>query len=73
MTVIDGTCSTRNSIPTITLNDAATMPVLGLGVAKLSDAETEGSVTKRARAARRTEPVRLSSRKVLNWPKVMAR
>jgi diketogulonate reductase-like aldo/keto reductase len=45
MTVIDETCSTPNSIPTITLNDEATMPVLGLGVAKLSDAETEGSVT----------------------------
>jgi 2,5-diketo-D-gluconate reductase A len=44
MTVIDETCTTPNSIPTITLNDDAKMPVLGLGVAKLSDAETEGSV-----------------------------
>lgn len=31
-------------IPTVTLNDRATMPVLGLGVAKLSDEETEESV-----------------------------
>ncbi|WAJ46108.1 aldo/keto reductase [Mycobacterium sp. Aquia_216] len=44
MTVIDDVCSTPSSIPTITLNDEAKMPVLGLGVAKLSDAETEGSV-----------------------------
>jgi 2,5-diketo-D-gluconate reductase A len=38
----------RNSspadIPLIALNDGAKMPVLGLGVAKLSDAETETSV-----------------------------
>lgn len=31
-------------IPTVALNDEAKMPVLGLGVAKLSDTETEGSV-----------------------------
>lgn len=33
------------TIPSTTLNDDTTMPVLGLGVAKLSDAETEKSVT----------------------------
>ncbi|GLE54048.1 hypothetical protein ATCCBAA256_36100 [Mycobacterium montefiorense] len=44
MTVIDDVCSTPK-IPTITLNDDAKMPVLGLGVAKLSDAEAERSVT----------------------------
>ncbi|AFC55997.1 aldo/keto reductase [Mycobacterium intracellulare] len=31
-------------IPTVALNDEAKMPVLGLGVAKLSDEETESSV-----------------------------
>jgi 2,5-diketo-D-gluconate reductase A len=44
MTVVDDICSSAGSIPTITLNDEAKMPVLGLGVAKLSDDETEGSV-----------------------------
>ena len=44
MTVVDDICSSASSIPTITLNDEAQMPVLGLGVAKLSDDETEGSV-----------------------------
>ena len=45
MTVIDARCSSSSAIPTIALNDEAKMPVLGLGVAKLSDAETESSVT----------------------------
>jgi 2,5-diketo-D-gluconate reductase A len=44
MTVIDDRCSSPSAIPTIALNDEANMPVLGLGVAKLSDAETESSV-----------------------------
>ena len=45
MTVtIDERSSSPGVIPTIALNDEAKMPVLGLGVAKLSDAETEGSV-----------------------------
>lgn len=44
MTLVDDICSSASSIPTITLNDEAQMPVLGLGVAKLSDDETEGSV-----------------------------
>ncbi|MCV6965669.1 aldo/keto reductase [Mycobacterium intermedium] len=33
------------SVPSITLNDENTMPVLGLGVADLSDAETERAVS----------------------------
>jgi diketogulonate reductase-like aldo/keto reductase len=49
MTVIDdshpATKTTTSSIPLIALNDEASMPVLGLGVAKLSDAETESSVS----------------------------
>ena len=45
MTVVDLICSSPSVIPTIALNDEAKMPVLGLGVAKLSDAETESSVT----------------------------
>lgn len=32
------------AIPTVTLNDDHTMPVLGLGVAELSDTETEQAV-----------------------------
>src|SRR6202012_1538409 len=44
MTVVDDRGSSASSIPTITLNDEAKMPVLGLGVAKLSDEETESSV-----------------------------
>ena len=44
MTVIDEIPSSPNAIPTVALNDEAKMPVLGLGVAKLSDAETESSV-----------------------------
>ena len=44
MTVIDEVSSTSSAIPTVTLNDSARMPVLGLGVAKLSDEETQSSV-----------------------------
>lgn len=36
--------SASSVIPTVALNDEAKMPVLGLGVAKLSDEETESSV-----------------------------
>jgi len=36
--------TSAESIPTVTLNDDNTMPVLGLGVGELSDAETEQSV-----------------------------
>lgn len=35
---------TFGSIPSVSLNDNTKMPVLGLGVAKLSDAQTEESV-----------------------------
>jgi predicted oxidoreductase len=38
MTVIDDIHSSPGAIPTVTLNDEAKMPVLGLGVAKLCDA-----------------------------------
>ncbi len=34
-----------SSIPSVTLNDDNTMPVLGIGVAELSDAETERAVS----------------------------
>lgn len=44
MTVIDEIYSSASAIPTVALNDEAKMPVLGLGVAKLSDEETESSV-----------------------------
>jgi 2,5-diketo-D-gluconate reductase A len=44
MTAIDERFSTPTAIPTVALNNDAQMPVLGLGVAKLSDAETESSV-----------------------------
>ena len=44
MTVIDEIPSSPSAIPTVALNDEAKMPVLGLGVAKLSDEETESSV-----------------------------
>jgi 2,5-diketo-D-gluconate reductase A len=44
MTVIDEPFSTPTAIPTMTLHNDTQMPVLGLGVAKLSDAETESSV-----------------------------
>jgi 2,5-diketo-D-gluconate reductase A len=33
------------AIPSVTLNDEHTMPVIGLGVGELSDAETEGAVS----------------------------
>lgn len=36
---------TPTSIPTVQLNDGNAMPVLGIGVAELSDAETERAVT----------------------------
>jgi len=42
--VIDEIYSASSVIPTVALNDEAKMPVLGLGVAKLSDEETESSV-----------------------------
>ena len=45
MTLIDERFDGASAIPTIALNDEAKMPVLGLGVAKLSDVETESSVT----------------------------
>jgi diketogulonate reductase-like aldo/keto reductase len=32
------------AIPTVTLNDGNTIPVIGLGVGELSDAETEQAV-----------------------------
>jgi 2,5-diketo-D-gluconate reductase A len=44
MTVTDDGHSAPGAIPTVALNDEAKMPVLGLGVAKLSDGETESSV-----------------------------
>ena len=44
MTAIDERFSAPTAIPTMTLHNEAQMPVLGLGVAKLSDAETESSV-----------------------------
>jgi 2,5-diketo-D-gluconate reductase A len=44
MTAIDERFSTPTAIPTMALHNDAQMPVLGLGVAKLSDAETESSV-----------------------------
>jgi 2,5-diketo-D-gluconate reductase A len=39
------TDSSSQTVPTITLNDQHSMPVLGLGVAELSDQETERAVT----------------------------
>ena len=33
------------AIPSVTLNDDHTMPVIGLGVGELSDTETEGAVS----------------------------
>jgi len=44
MTTIDELSTTPAAIPTVALRNEAQMPVLGLGVAKLSDAETESSV-----------------------------
>jgi len=45
MTLIDHKFDSASAIPMVALNDDAKMPVLGLGVAKLSDTETESSVT----------------------------
>lgn len=42
MTASDGQAA---AIPTVTLNDENTMPVLGLGVGELSDSETEQAVS----------------------------
>ncbi|MBV8347918.1 MAG: aldo/keto reductase, partial [Mycolicibacterium sp.] len=39
------TDSSSQTVPTITLNDEHSIPVLGLGVAELSDQETERAVT----------------------------
>ncbi|GAB3232925.1 aldo/keto reductase [Mycolicibacterium hippocampi] len=39
-----GDMTSAAAIPTVTLNDDNTMPVLGLGVGELSDSETEASV-----------------------------
>ena len=44
MTATNEADSSSGAIPTVALNTEAKMPVLGLGVAKLSDAETESSV-----------------------------
>jgi diketogulonate reductase-like aldo/keto reductase len=44
MTAIDERFSAPTAIPTMTLHNEVQMPVLGLGVAKLSDSETENSV-----------------------------
>jgi len=44
VTLIDERFDSAGAIPTVSLNNAARMPVLGLGVAKLSDEETQGSV-----------------------------
>ena len=44
MTATNEADSSSGAIPTVALNNEAKMPVLGLGVAKLSDAETESSV-----------------------------
>lgn len=37
--------TSASAVPSVTLNDDNTMPVLGLGVGELSDAETEAAVT----------------------------
>ena len=39
------------AIPSVTLNDDHTMPVIGLGVGELSDAETERRCRRRSRRA----------------------
>ncbi len=41
----DLTCSTGDSVPSIALNDNNSIPALGLGVAELSDDETERAVS----------------------------
>ena len=43
---------TSASIPTVTLNDGNTLPVIGLGVGELSESETEQSVSAALEAAR---------------------
>jgi diketogulonate reductase-like aldo/keto reductase len=45
MTLTVQSYDSASAIPTIALNDEEKMPVLGLGVAKLSDVATESSVT----------------------------
>ncbi|EUA34054.1 aldo/keto reductase family protein [Mycobacterium xenopi 3993] len=40
-----GSAAERSLIPSVTLNDENTMPVLGVGVAELSDTETERAVS----------------------------
>ncbi|HYP92846.1 MAG TPA: aldo/keto reductase, partial [Mycobacterium sp.] len=42
MTQSDGQAA---AIPTVTLNDENTIPVIGLGVGELSDSETEQAVS----------------------------
>ncbi|BCQ09888.1 aldo/keto reductase [Mycobacterium heckeshornense] len=42
---LSGSAAERSLIPSLTLNDENTMPVLGLGVAELADAETERAVS----------------------------
>src|SRR5579884_1768616 len=42
---LTGGAAEPSLIPSVTLNDENTMPVLGLGVAELSDAETERAVS----------------------------
>lgn len=40
---------TSSSIPTVTLNDDNTMPVLGIGVGELSEADAERRCWRRCR------------------------
>ena len=49
------TDSSSQTVPTITLNDDNTIPVLGLGVAELSEDETEQAVTAALEAGYRLE------------------
>lgn len=42
---LTGSAAERSFIPSVTLNDENTMPVLGVGVAELSDTETERAVS----------------------------
>ncbi|BBU23578.1 aldo/keto reductase [Mycobacterium xenopi] len=42
---LTGSAAERSLIPSVTLNDENTMPVLGVGVAELSDTETERAVS----------------------------
>ena len=41
------------AIPSVTLNDENTIPVIGLGVGELSDSETEQAVSMAVRASRK--------------------